>query len=223
MQGSTVVYQSIGPTKYRYREIALFAGKSIYENRPPANEYERKCDQLATKLYVHVILSTILVLFSYILVLIGPAYDFIVKREYVSPTGVIMPFMDPDSRLSLSINLLIQSVTAVICLINTVGLEAVNCFIVNSFTAMNELVCFNMRAFSGALQPRQFTLHQKTELRRIIMQLRDLEDYISEMNNLFYWRTLTHPIMSTWCVSLGIFSQKMVSCTELPVSFFSMS
>lgn len=214
---------AIVANKYRNRAIALFAGENIYENRQPSTGYDWKCDQLATELFFRTFLSTMLTLLSHLLIIVGPIYVFIFKGEYATPSGIslIMPFMDPNSRISFFINMSIQFAAGAVSFIDTVGLEAVNCFIVNSFTTMADLVCFNMRTFSDALHSGHFSLHQKIELRRIIVQLQDLEDYINELNDLFYWRTLTLPILSTWCASLGIFSQMIVSCRVLSVSRFS--
>lgn len=144
LQDSLIIFQSVGPTKHRYRAVALFAGQNIYTDLQPTTKYEWKCDQLANKLFIQAILSTMLALVSHILIIVGPLYVFIVQREYVTPTGVIFPFMDPNSRFSFLINMSIQSASAFIALINMVGLEIVNGFIINSFTAMTALVCFNM-------------------------------------------------------------------------------
>lgn len=209
-QSIYIFYLATGPNKYRYRTIILFAGQNIYKDRPPATEYDWKCDQLATKLFIRINLSTMLTLLSHVFVIIGPVYVFCVNREYSTPTGVVLPFMDPNSPISFIINLSIQSASAVVSLIGTVGLEAVNCFIFNSFSAMTDLSCLNMKTYSDALCPGHTSVHRKMKLRRIIVQLRDLEDYINEVNDLLYWRTLTLPFLSTWCVALGIFSQMMV-------------
>lgn len=202
---------AIGPTKYRLRAIALFAGTHIYKDRTPTTEYERKCDQLATELLVHVILSVMLDLVSYFFIVIGPAYVFIASNKVVVPAGVIVPFMDPSSPISLIVNFALQFTSAFIGFVDTIGLEITNCFVMNSYRAMADLVCLNMRTFSDGLQPGRFTFRQKMELRNIIVQLNDLEAYLNDLNDLYYWRTLSLPVMATWCVALGIFTQMNVS------------
>lgn len=222
IQGVFITYQFIGPNRYRYSALALFAAKNIYKDSTPTNAYERKCDLLATKLLVHAVVAVIVDLISYGLVIVGPAYVFITEGRFVMPTGVIVPFMDPDSRLGFVINLSIQFLSAFTALIGTMGLQITNCLIVNSFTTMTDLVCLNMKTFSDGLRARHFTYQQKKELRNIIVQLQDLEGYISELNDLLYWRTFTLPILTTFGVSLAIFSQMIVrSSFSLSLPFIS--
>lgn len=148
------------------------------------------------------------------LVIVGPAYVFFVNGEYVTPTGVIVPFMDPNTAISFVVNLLIQFSTAFVHLIDAIGIIIMDCLIANSYTAMADLVCLNMKTFSDGLRVRRFGLQQKLELRQIMVQLQDSELYIKELNDLLYWRTFTLPVLTTWCVSLGIFSQMTVSRTD---------
>lgn len=94
-----------------------------------------------------------------------------------------------------------------------------DCCMINSFTAMADLVCLNMRTFSDGLSSGQFTLQQKSELRDIIVRLQDLEHYIKELTDIYYWRTLTLPLLTTWSVSLGMFAQMMVNGTGILIRF----
>lgn len=148
---------------------------------------------------------------SYLQIMIGPAYELFFNGKYVTPSGLVLPFMDPDSFLTYAVNMSIQSTGAVVALINTSGLEIVSCFIVNAFTGMSELVCFNMKSFSDTLCPGKLTIDQRMELHHIVVKLQDLENYFSNLKSLLYWRTFSFPVIATYCVSLGIFAQLTVS------------
>lgn len=189
LQGHILVDTAVGSKKHRYRAIALFARSRIFMDRRPSNEYERKCDQLANELIILVICSIAMILISYNLIIVGPVYVFVVSGQFVAPTGVIVPFLDPNTTLSSSINLSIQFPAAFMALLDTIGLTTVTCFIIITCTSMAELICCNMRKFSDGLRPGRFTVQQKEELRQIIVRLNDLEAYIGEFNDIFYWRS----------------------------------
>lgn len=55
----------------------------------------------------------------------------------------------------------------------------------------------------------------------------DFESYLREMNDIYYWKFLLQPILTTGCVSLALFSQfsttylyKYMSSPEFPISLF---
>lgn len=60
---------------------------------------------LVNELLVYVILSVIVAMASNGLIFVGPAYVFIVKGAFAMPTGVIVPFVGPNSGLSFITNL----------------------------------------------------------------------------------------------------------------------
>lgn len=75
---------------------------------------------------------------------------------------------------------------------------------------MANIVCLNIRKFSDHMRQGTFSYENKVEFRNILVQLQDLEAYIRELNDIFYWKFFLQPILTTGCVSLAIFAQLVV-------------
>lgn len=210
-QNFSLYWKSIGPARYRYREIIQFAGNNIFMDRKPSTEYEQKLDAHAMKLIKISISTTIFVAFSFSLILIGPIYVFVSNGEYANPTGVIMPFVNPDSGRGFAINLSIQFAVASIASVGLISTEILSCMINNTYAVMTDMVCFNMSEFSDGLLQPAFSEQSKMALRNIIVQLQDLEAYLNAVKRIYYWKFFLQPPLTTGCVALGIFSQMIVS------------
>lgn len=180
-------------------------------DRKPSTEYERKLDQHAMKLIKISISTTIFVGFSFSLILIGPIYVFVAHGEYGNPTGVIMPYVNPDTGRGFAVNLTIQFGVAAFASIGLISTEILSCMINNTYTVMTDMLCFNMRGFSDGLHPVTFSDQSKIAMRNIFVQLQDLEAYLNAVNGIYYWKFFLQPPLTTGCVALGIFSQMIVS------------
>lgn len=213
-----VYFRGVGPDRYRYRAIILFAGRSIFKDCRPSTDYERKLDEHAMKMITHPILTTLILTASVGLIMVGQAYAYIVDGVYALPTGLIVPFVDPNTDRGFAINLIVQSATAFTVSLSIIATEAIACIINNTFIVMADMVCFNMRKFSDNLRQKSFTHQNKMELRNIFVQLQDMEAYLEELNRVYYWKFFLQPILTTGCVSLGIFSQIVVGVAPRPIS-----
>lgn len=202
--------KAVNHSRFQFRSIATFAGKFIYLDRLPSTEYERKVDEHAMKLIKHTIVTLIFIGLSFVLVIVGPVYVLIVHGEYAIPTGVIVPFVQPDDLHGFIINILVQTSVSVVGLVAIFSIEIASCMINNTYTVMTESICFNLRKFDENLRQGMFSYEQKMELRNLLVQLQDLESYFKGINDIFYWRLLTQPILTTACVSLAIFAQLTV-------------
>lgn len=212
-QGLCIYVKTVGPSRYRFRILCTFAGNYLYTKRLPKTGYERKADELATKLITHTIVSIICVFATYVVKVIGPMYVLVVRGEYAIPTGVIVPFVDPDTLRGYIINMAIQSTVTGIAFISIICVEIMSSMIINTFTAMADLVCFNMQEFSDNLRPSSFSYRNELEFRNILVQLQDLEAYFGELNEIYYWKFFLQPILTTGCVSLAVFAQLVVNRT----------
>lgn len=210
-QAMTLYFQAIGPARHRYRAILTFSGRFIYMDRKPSTEYEFQIDQHAKKLIPYSILVVFLMIVSFSLILIGPIYAHIANGDYASPTGVILPFIDPHTEHGYAINLIIQFASASVTLLGIVCIEVGNCLINDTYKLMAHLVRFNVRKFSDNLRQGTFSYQNKIEFRNILVQLQDLEFYLAELNDIYYWKFFLQPILTTGCVSLSVFAQTVVS------------
>lgn len=209
-KGCIIYTQVIGWNRYRIRSIALFSAGRIFVDRVPSTDYERKLDDHAVKLTYQLIVTVILVTTSFSFALIGPIYAYIVDGTHALPTGVILPFVDPETGRGFAINLTIQLAVSSFGLVAIICLEILTCIINLTYCTMADMVCFNMRKFSDGLRQGTFSYQNKLELRNVFVQLQDLEAFLEEWNDLYYWRFFVQPAMTTLCVSLAIFAQMVV-------------
>lgn len=205
--------KAVGPSRFEYRSLILFTGRKIYVNRSPQDEYARIIDQNASKLIKITFVSVLVVTVSFSLIIIGPAYAFIFHGEYNSPIGGVLPFTDLETTNGFIINLIFQSAFGLTAFAASVAIEISNCLIINTCTAMSDLACSSMRKLSSNLIPNTFTAQNRAELRDIFVRLQDLENYIRQFNDLYYWKLFLQPMLTTPCVSLAILAQLKVVST----------
>lgn len=209
-QGSAVYYRTIGPSRFEFRSLLQFSLRKIYGNRSPTDEYGRIVNRNASRLIKDTIVTVLVVSISFSLILIGPAYAFIVRGEYSTPGGGILPLTDLETANGFLINMIGQGLMGLVAFAGNIGIEISNCLIINTCTAMSDSACCSMRKFSSGLVAGIFSVQNKAELRDIFVRLQDLENYIRQFNDLYYWKFFLHPLLTTPCVSLAIFGQLVV-------------
>lgn len=114
----------------------------MYINQIPSTEYQRKLDLHAGKLIGHSIIATLIISGSFTLCIVGPIYAFVVHGDYVTPTGVILPFIDFNTGRGFAINILVQMSVTLVSLLGMITIEIGSC------SAMAGMMCFNVRKFS---------------------------------------------------------------------------
>lgn len=208
---------AIGPKRYRIKRLILFAGLFLYKDRIPSTEYEKRVEKHSKSFFKSTIFEITFVLTSFTFIIVGPIYVFIFKGEYVIPTGVILPFIDPDSPRGFLLNVGIQMSVIFVGVLAITGIEGTTCMIVNNFEAMADLTCFSMKQFSERLRHGKFDYADKMEFRDILVRLQDLEAYFAELKELYYWRFFLQPMITTGCVSLAIFAQYTVNLLKYTI------
>lgn len=148
---------------------------------------------------------------SFLFVIAGSVYAYVVHGEYSIPSGAFVPFVNPNTGRGFIANILIQCGSTMTALVGMVAIEMGSSIIINTYSVMSDMICFNMRKFSDGLRQGTFTYQNKMELRNIFVQLQDLEAYLDEVNDIYYWKFLVQPSLTTGCVALGIFAQFHVS------------
>lgn len=180
-------------------------------DRAPSTALERRIDAHATALIIESIFTVLFVAFSLSLSIAGPIYAYVFKGIYATPTGVIIPGVDPETPRGFAVNVAVQFTCTFVGCIGMICVEMVACVINNTYTVMADVVCYHLRKLSDNLLPGTFSYQNKAEIRNVFMQLQDVESYLKKFYNIYYWKLFTQPILTTGCVSLGIFSQMMVS------------
>lgn len=203
-------WKAIGPSRFKLRALALFSGTKIYLNRFPANDYGKLMGQHATELYKMTIVILLTLFLSFSMILIGPAYALVVHGEYNTPGGGILPFTDLETLNGYVINMIVQSSIALLSVLGSFSIEIANCIIINTVAVMSELTRNSMQNFNAGLVGGTFTVTNKGQLRDIFVRLQDVENFIRQFNDLYYWKLFLQPILTTPCVSLAIFAQLKV-------------
>lgn len=163
------------------------------------------------------IVIVIMITFSYVFIVIGPAYVLIFDSKYVIPTGNILPFVDPDDLRGYLTHMILQAICCMVGFSSMISSEVTMCMINNTCTVMTDLLVFNITNFSDNLRQGVFSHQNKAEFRK----LQDLDAYFDQVNDIHYWKFFLQPIMTTGCVSLAIFAKLKVhifTYSELPIT-----
>lgn len=191
----------------------MFTGRFIYLNRPPSNAYERIVDRNASKLIKRAAVTTVVMILSFSLIIIGPVSAFIFRGEYNSLSGGIVPFTDLETLHGFMTNLIIRTACGIVAMMGSISIEILTSLIDNKYVVMSELACYSMEKFSAELTAGTFTDQNEADLRNIFVRLQDIENYSAELNGVYYWRFFLQPVLTTPCVSLAIFAQLEVRST----------
>lgn len=54
---------------------------------------------------------------------------------------------------------------------------------------------------------RTFTKQNQAEYRDVLIRLQDIEKYIAILNDIYFWKFLSQPILAVFCISLAIYGQ----------------
>lgn len=150
----------------------------------------------------------------------GPAIALHKTGEMVTLLATKLPFISDDSVWGFQLNLIIQNGITVFGTVGNLAIELSSCIINNTILMCSELVVFNCENLSTAInQKKPNTLANLKLYREIIIEIQDLDRFILEMHELYYWRLFAAPILITYSVSMSIFCQYAVSNVDFFLFF----
>lgn len=183
----------------------------IFVNHKPCNEYEELQLFLARRMLSQLLICSAAFILSTPLILLGPIYAYVYKNEYSIPSGVIVPFIDPDTKNGFFLNMTIQSLAVVIGVIGVLFTEILMSILDSTVFTMKELLKYHIRTMNKKITAKTNLEGIEEELLNICRMLADLSDYVRALNELIYYKAFIQPNLSKLCVALAIFCQYVVS------------
>lgn len=208
-QGFALYAQLIGSNRFRARVLTVFTIKHVFHDRLPANQYEEEQLRLAKYMFRRIIFCILYILCSFPLILVGPIYAYIVKNQKSIPTGIILPFIDPDSSEGFAMNAIFQGFIGLIAGMGLMGFEIFVNIADCNLNTIAELATFQLRNFNENIKTNSGANLQH-EFRYIAILLEDVKGFIDLFNEILYWKFFLQPITVNVCVSIGIFCQYTV-------------
>lgn len=212
IQAAFMYVKFIGPDRFRTRNLARFIHNYIGKDGTPTTAYELEQLQLIRRLPVRIGNVILLMIVTLALGTCAPVYAYFVKNEYQVATGVILPFIDPDTFEGFMANLFLASILAVAGLIESAGLEFLHLLINFTLEIMASLVVLEMRRFSEDVTANGFDASKHVPwIKDICVRLQDIEEYVVEFNYFAYWRTFLQPSLTMPCFSISFIAQYLVT------------
>lgn len=171
----TIYWIAVGPYRKKSRAAATFPGEYIYPDSKIKTKFNAICDESAKKLAKNACIVTILIIISFIQILIGPLYAYLIDGRTSTPIGTLLPFATDDSSKSFYINMIHQLVLAIYGCPGSISIEIVSCLFNNVLDLAPELIEHNMKELEINVKITGWNFHRKTELRNILIQIQDLD------------------------------------------------
>lgn len=208
LKGFFIYWEAIGKNRFRFRSYIRFSFNYMFVNHTPTNEYEEMQLMLARRTLRKMIEGILLVIASFALVIIGPIFVLVTKQQYSIPTGVVIPFVDPNTLNGFIINCAIQSVASIAGGLGLIGVESYVSIGDSTVYAMKELTKYHFKRFNENISKSNFD--HEAELRYIFKMLEDIKYYVDDYNSTFYYKSFFQPTFSTITVPISIFCQYVV-------------
>lgn len=216
----------IGPDRFKCRNMFHFFVNYMTIDEEPTSPYAIEQLLLMKEIPKTMIKIMTLIAFSFAAVIIGPFYAYYYKNEHHIPSGLVLPFTNPDMLDGYMLNLSLQSCFAILAMLGTFGIEIMNILVYCTLKMMGKLLILEMKTLSNDVERNGFQFDHPLHLRNVYVRLQDIESYLDEYNSYSYWRCFFQPALTTTCVSLAIIGQYLngwASGYGLAVSIFTQT
>lgn len=141
-----------------------------------STEYNRICENNIEKLVQHFVIIILLVILGHLLIIFGPIYAYIFKNIRSTPMATHLPFLEKDSDIEFTMNLLIQSVIATSALIGNISIELLTLLISNGITIIPRLIHLNLNDLVKEITGSNF--NSKVRWHNVLIQVQDFDRYL---------------------------------------------
>lgn len=209
--GLVIYLQTLNSYRFRFRKMLLFAVDYIYKDKNDETKLGNLCNFYGIKSLKMTILFLVFIILSTMQAMIGPAIEFHKTGNLVTFLALKLPFIDDDSVWGFHLNVFIQTTITFFGTIGGLSTEMATCITNNTVLLCSEIISFNCDELGESLIKRKCSAAETAaRLKQILQQIQDLDRYILEMSEIYYWRLFTAPILIVYSVSISIFCQYVV-------------
>lgn len=198
--------------------MLLFATDYIYMDTKTNGKLYQLCDSYGTKSIKMTIFFVGLLLLSTAQAMVGPMLEFIKTGELVTFLAIKLPFIDESVVWGFHLNLALQSTITGFGTIGSLAIETTSCIINNTIMLCSEIILFDCNELAEKLELKMdLKVEILTHLRNVFIKYHDLDRFILDMCDLYYWRMFSAPLLIIYSVSISIFCQYAVSKSNIIV------
>lgn len=211
-QSVIIYFEAINSNRYKYRGILLFAADYIYPEKKDNTKFNQLCDFYGRKSIKMTILFMCFIMLSTAQGMIGPILEYSKTGILITFLALKLPFIDEDSVWGFHLNVAIQTTITAFGTIGGLATEMASCIVNNTILLCSEIIVFNCDEFGKNLISRKTSNDfNMAHLRQIFIQIQDLDRYILQMSDVYYWRLFSAPVLIVYSVSISVFCQYVVS------------
>lgn len=186
-----------------------FSRDHIFTDEDTASDLMRLQLILTRRALKRLILTILLVVGSLPMIIVGPTYAFIYKHAFSIPTGIILPFVDPNTSKGFSINALLQSGVSVVGCLAMIRQEGCVSLVDSTIYSMKELTKYQLSKFNENILNGKYD--HESELKNILIMLEDIQEYVGRFNDILYYKAFIQPTLTAVCAGVSILCQYAVS------------
>lgn len=168
-------WKSINSNRFKSNKLFTFGGDFIYTNDKKPSKYNTLCEKNVRKLVKTTIIVIILLIFSHIIYATGSMYAVFFKNTRVTLLGTKLPFVERETDIGFTLNVMEQSIAAYYELMGSISIEVGQTLVNNVFTTFPKLIRYDLDELTNELQSEGMCLHTKMRLRNIIMKIQDFD------------------------------------------------
>lgn len=190
----------------------MFATDYIYPDDRDNTKWNELCDLYGKKSIKMTILFVSFILLSTAQAMIGPMIEFMKTGNLITFLAIKLPFINEDIVWGFHLNLALQTTITTFGTIGGIAIETTSFIINNTIMLCSEIIsldCIRLGDDLGMETASQNKIASK--LPKIFMKYQDMDRYILEMCDLYYWRMFSAPILILYSVSILIFCQYAVN------------
>lgn len=143
------------------------------DNKP--SKYKSLCESGIASLIKRILVVSILILISFIMFGIGPFYVFFFKNIRVTPMATQLPFVDNESGMGFTLNLIQQGALIFGGQIGIISTEMGQSLLDNVITIFPKLVRLDLDDISNELRVESMSLKTKLRLRNVLIKIQDYD------------------------------------------------
>lgn len=203
----------IVPSKLkRFQALVLFAGESIYKDHYETKKHREIDDKSARHLMSSSIKVLVVVSTGLFCFLTFPTYAYFIMDQRPMPVPVLLPFVDEKTSSGYYINIAHQLVFGVIGSSAVIAIELMNCMLKNNIYAAKESIVYSLDVLGAMLRTNTtFSLQMKMELRNVLVKVQDLDRFLIELRDLYFWKFFLQPMLLAYAVSASLLCYYVVS------------
>lgn len=215
-QALTVYAVVMWPLKRsRFQNLLLFAGEIIYKDTYETEKHWRMSDKSARHLMSSSVGVLALVSVGMLSFLMFPLYAYLAMHQHPLIVPIAIPFVDEVTDSGYYINIVHQAMFGVIGVTSVIAIELMNCILKNNIYAAKELIIYSLDILGDMLNhDTTFSEQKKAEFRNFLIKLQDLDRFIIELRDLYYWKFFLQPMMLAYSVSSALLCYYVVSKAE---------